>query len=40
MFFRNSRIRFFKLVGSLLSNMERINVRKRDTTNVVQFSKC
>ena len=35
MYFRNLRIRFFKLVGSFVSNMERINARKRNTINIV-----
>ena len=29
MFFENSRIRFFKLVGSIMNNMERISTKKR-----------
>ena len=40
MFFANLRVRFFeKLVGSLVSKMERINTRKRNI-NKVQCSKC
>ena len=31
---------FFKLVGSIVKNMERINTRKRNTINKVQCSKC
>ena len=31
---------FFKLVASIVNNMERINTRKRNTTNIVQCSKC
>ena len=27
---------FFKLVGSIVNNMERINTRKRNTINIVQ----
>ena len=42
MFFGNSRIRFFfKLVGSIVNNMERINTRKRNTINTInQYSEC
>ena len=40
MFFGNLRISFFKLVGLDVNNMEQINARKRNTINVVQFSKC
>ena len=31
---------FFKLVASIVNNMERINTRKRNTINIVQCSKC
>ena len=31
---------FFKLVGSIVKNMERINTGKRNTINKVQCSKC
>ena len=37
MFFRNLRARLFKLVASIVNNMERINLRKKDTTNVVSL---
>ena len=40
MFFRSARIKFFKLVGSTVSNMERINVRKRNAINRAQCSMC
>ena len=35
MFFRNWRIRFFKLVSLIVNNMEWINTRKRNTINIV-----
>ena len=38
MFFGNSI--FFILVGSIMNNMERINVSKRNTINIIQCSKC
>ena len=38
MFFGNSI--FLKLVGSIMNNMERINVRKRNTINIIYRSKC
>ena len=31
---------FLKLVDSIVNNMERINTRKRNTINIVQYSKC
>ena len=31
---------FFKLVGSIVNKMEIINLRKRNTFNIVQGSKC
>ena len=40
MFFRNSRISFFKLAGSIGTNMERLTTGKRNTINTVQCSKC
>ena len=43
MFVRNFRFFekvFFKLVGSIVNNMERIITRKRNTNNIVQCSKC
>ena len=33
MLFGNSVMRFFKLVGSIVNSMERINKRKRSTNN-------
>ena len=39
MFFGNSRIKFLKLFGLIVSHMERINARKRNTINIVQGSK-
>ena len=35
--FGNLRIRFFKLAGSIVKNMERINTRKRNTINSSAF---
>ena len=37
MFFRKFEIRFFKLVGSVVNNLERINTRKRNTNNSSVF---
>ena len=39
MFFGNS-IRFLKLVGLIVNNLERINIGKRNKINIVQCSKC
>ena len=36
-FFGNLRIRFFRLVGSIVINMERIDTRKRYTINISLF---
>ena len=38
MFFGNS-IRFLKLVGLIVNNLERINIGKRNKINIVQCSK-
>ena len=35
MFFENSRIRFFKLVNSIVNNIERISTKNRNTINIV-----
>ena len=35
MFFENSRIRFFKLVNSIVNNIERISTKNRNTVNIV-----
>ena len=40
MFFGNSLIRFFKLVGLIVNNLGRISTGKRNKINVVQCSKC
>ena len=40
MLFGYLRIRFFRLISSLESNIEIINTRKRNTINKVQCSKC
>ena len=39
MIFGNS-IRFLKLVGLIVNNLERINTGKRNKINIVQCSKC
>ena len=38
MFPANSGIRFFNLVALIVNNMERIDTRKRNKINIVQFS--
>ena len=35
MFFKNSRIRFFKLANSVVNNIERISTKIRNTINIV-----
>ena len=35
MSFENSRIRFFKLVNSIVNNIERISTKNRNTVNIV-----
>ena len=35
MFFENSRIRFFKLVNSIVNNIERISTKNRNSINIV-----
>ena len=40
MFFENSRIRFFKLVNSIVNNIERISTKNRNTINIVYCLKC
>ena len=37
---RNSRIGFFKLIDSIVNNMEKIETGKRNMINTVQCSKC
>ena len=39
MFFRNLRINFLTLFGLIVSHVERINARKKNTINIVQSSK-
>ena len=40
MFGRNWRLGFFKLVDSIVDNMEKIDTGKWKTINIVQCSKC
>ena len=35
MSFENSRIRLFKLVNSIVNNIERISTKNRNTVNIV-----